>query len=81
MSLADDVLANHTRDGADCLICMFPWPCEAVRLATQLRAAEQVAAFLFDQSVQLTGNETHVRYVLTLRGFADWLAEYDKGPL
>ena len=42
MSLADEVLANHIKDGADCLICMFPWPCAAVRLATQLRAAEQV---------------------------------------
>lgn len=42
MSLADEVLANHIKDGADCLICMFPWPCAAVRLATQLRAAEHV---------------------------------------
>lgn len=84
MSLADEVLAEHKPKSwpgaADwCEWCTDKWPCEAVRLATQLRAAEQVAAFLFDQSVQLTGNETHVRYVLTLRGFADWLAEYDKG--
>jgi hypothetical protein len=90
MSLADDVLARHveafcnlcepTHSRGTCRVCFTEaWPCEAVRLATQLRAAEQVAAFLFDQSVQLTGNETHVRYVLTLRGFADWLAEYDKG--
>jgi len=89
MSLADEVLANHIKDGADCLICMFPWPCAAVRLATQLRAAEKVVEAARDVQ-KLRRQRSAVR---TNDESADWLyetakaseklsaalAEYDKG--
>ena len=51
MSLADEVLAEHVKDDPDWPV--FPdrckkdwqsWPCESVRLATKLKAAEQVVA-------------------------------------
>lgn len=53
MSLADDVLARHveafcnlcepTHSRGTCRVCFTEaWPCEAVRLATQLKAAERV---------------------------------------
>ena len=77
MSLADEVLANHIKDGADCLICMFPWPCAAVRLATQLRAAEQVvtAAREFHHAMNECCPCDDEGDCL----FAVRLAEYDKG--
>ena len=73
MSLADEVLANHIKDGADCLICMFPWPCAAVRLATQLRAAEQVVA------AARNARETDCTHHSDPCGLAAALDEYDKG--
>ena len=45
MSLADEVLARHVghRDAEElCRLCDVQLPCESVRLATQLLAAEQV---------------------------------------
>lgn len=52
MSLADEVLAKHTKEykpwsgvnheGKSCNRCGVPWPCESVRLALSLQAAEQV---------------------------------------
>ena len=73
MSLADEVLANHIKDGADCLICMFPWPCAAVRLATQLRAAEQVVA------AARNARETDCTHHSDPCGLTPALDEYDKG--
>ena len=73
MSFADEVLADHIRDGGDCLICMFPWPCAAVRLATQLRAAEQVVA------AARNARETDCTHHSDPCGLAAALDEYDKG--
>lgn len=44
MSLADEVLAEHTKAslGDYCSVCHDQWPCEPVRLALSLHAAEQV---------------------------------------
>lgn len=97
MSLADEVLANHTKDEPDPNWPNFPercakdwdlWPCAAVRLATQLRAAEQVveAARNAEQWASCVncgamGWQHHPRSRCT--GFesrvAPALAEYDKG--
>ena len=52
MSFADEILAKHTKEyrpwsgvnheGKSCNRCGVPWPCESVRLATKLKAAEHV---------------------------------------
>ena len=43
MSLADEVLAEHTKAslGDYCSVCHDQWPCEPVRLALSLKTAEQ----------------------------------------
>lgn len=88
MSLADEVLAEHTKEyrpwsgvnheGKSCNRCGVPWPCESVRLATSLRAAEQVVE---------AAREWHLRAYVEgwcdcgegLCEMAQALAEYDKG--
>ena len=42
MSLADEVLAEHTKAslGDYCSVCHDAWPCEPLRLARSLKAAE-----------------------------------------
>ena len=75
MSLADEVLANHIKDGADCLICMFPWPCAAVRLATQLRAAEQVVTAARELAADNERRGLHGAHVLKVKMR---LAEYEQ---
>jgi hypothetical protein len=44
MSLVDEVLVNHSDNAGStfCYWCDGEWPCESVRLALSLRAAEQV---------------------------------------
>ena len=44
MSLADEVLAEHTKAslGDYCSVCHDQWPCEPVRLALSLHAPEQL---------------------------------------
>lgn len=48
MSLADEVLARHKPEPDsqaeydNCSGCAGTWPCESVRLATKLKAAERV---------------------------------------
>ena len=76
MSLADEVLAEHimTEDAPFmCCDCWEGWPCEAVRLATQLRAAEQVVA------AARNARETDCTHHSDPCGLAAALDEYDKG--
>lgn len=94
MSLADDVLARHveafcnlckpTHSRGTCRVCFTEaWPCESVRLATQLRAAEQVV-----EASRELGRIFHARGKAPLQPFAETacielvvraLAKYDKG--
>ena len=78
MSLADEVLADHKSKswpGAVdwCEWCTDKWPCESVRLATQLRAAEQVV------TAARNARETDCTHHSDPCGLAAALDEYDKG--
>ena len=89
MSFADEVLADHERsdeptnaastdggefeDAYSCLNCDMAWPCAAVRLATQLRAAEQVV------EAARNARETDCTHHSDPCGLAAALDEYDKG--
>jgi len=68
MSLADEVLAEHTKAslGDYCSVCHDQWPCEPVRLALSLHAAEQVV-------------EAARRVYRKGDNLTRALAEYDKG--
>ena len=85
MSLADEVLADHKPKSwpgaADwCEWCTDKWPCEAVRLATQLRAAEQVVEAARPIIAAVFSPDDWVPLPMSER-LRDALAEYDKGPL
>lgn len=82
MSLADEVLANHkafecetlfcsNRPHGICRICAKFWPCESVRLALSLKAAEHVVEAARGHECP----ETNDSYC----DLAAALAEYDKG--
>lgn len=82
MSLADDVLARHveafcnlckpTHSRGTCRVCFTEaWPCESVRLATQLRAAEQVV----DAAEKVT-DYFHDDYEEVLRSLNERIANY-----
>ncbi len=80
MSLADEVLAKHVKAvfSAECDCCWKSWPCESVRLALSLQAAEQVVE---------AARDWHLRAYVEgwcdcgegLCEMAQALAEYDKG--
>ena len=92
MSLADEVLAKHTKEykpwsginheGKSCNRCGVPWPCESVRLATKLKAADRVI-----EEVRELARIFNARGKAPLQPFAETacielvveaLAEYDK---
>lgn len=80
MSLVDEVLAKHTKEykpwsgvnheGKSCNRCAGTWPCESVRLATKLKAAEHVVEAARGHECP----ETNDSYC----DLAAALAEYDK---
>ena len=85
MSFADEVLAEHTKDEPDPNWPNFPercakdwelWPCEAVRLATSLRAAEKVVTAAQELAADNERRGLHGAHVLKVKMR---LAEYDKG--
>lgn len=74
MSLVDEVLAEHVRCHEackhplpECWICAMPWPCESVRLALSLRAAD----------IAIENLKLHMPGICWACNEA--LAEYDKG--
>ena len=81
MSLADEVLAeqrtyNEWREGGFCSKCKEAFPCSAVRLATKLKAAEQVV-----EAYSGHRPDCERQLMRTLRcecGYEAALAEYDK---
>ena len=87
MSLADDVLARHveafcnlckpTHSRGTCRVCFTEaWPCESVRLATSLRAAEKVVTAAQELAADNERRGLHGAHVLKVKMR---LAEYDKG--
>lgn len=87
MNLADEVLASHQSDcecrpschDAECLICMFPWPCAAVRLALALRAAEKVVEAARQRLQECLCGDSYPEMCPSCQPLAAALAEYDKG--
>lgn len=93
MSLADEVLAEHVKDDPDPNWPAFPdrckkdwqsWPCESARLATKLRAAEQVVEAAREwkrmhTGLHTQGGETLKKQTRTRTDLIDAVAEYDKG--
>lgn len=79
MSLADEVLVEHqpytVQNGEECLNCGRSWPCVEFRLATKLKAAEQVVEAARDYHREY---EDGPRLFPDIRPLAAALAEYDK---
>lgn len=82
MSLADEVLATHRPEPDsqaeydNCSGCAGTWPCESVRLALSLHAAEQVVEAARDYHREY---EDGPGLFPDIRPLAAALAEYDKG--
>ena len=86
MSLADEVLAEHQKrecfcgcGDVGCPLCGDGWPCESVRLALSLKAAEQVveaARKLTDEMLRADDERIFSRL---FESVTEALAEYDKG--
>lgn len=95
MSLVDEILAKHklcdgcvTGCGRHCRTCQHfwsnEWPCESVRLATSLRAAEKVVEAAREwkrmhTGLHTQGGETLKTQIRTRTDLIDAVAEYDKG--
>ena len=80
MSLADEVLAEHTKAslGDYCSVCHDAWPCEPLRLARSLKAAEKVVEAARDEHGRNGGSCLCHWPGPTKCSLAAALAEYDK---
>ena len=82
MSLADEVLGRHVghRDAEEvCRLCDCQLPCESVRLALSLQAAEQVVEAARERLQECLCGDAYPKMCPSCQPLAAALAEYDKG--